>query len=736
MLYAQGIIRPRSNELPAYGDLVAYFLPMWWFFRESILAGSLPVWESSQSFGYFFLGNPQCGLFHVPNYLLLLPQNFAYPAYIIGPYLLGGLGLFRSARYRNTPLPWALMQAWVAVGNPASLALHTMPTVSWTLAWLPWVYHLSHSKKWTLAGFVLGQSFLAGAWDVWGMSMVGIAALLWPLGLHRKPWFWFGALSLVPTQIAWSWLLLAETSRGSGLTPQEAMFWSAGMQHFLGFFSPRVELSAFGAGAWVGFWGKRQSWLMATYIGIWALMMLPLLLQRFYRKKPFLLVVNSVLLLCGFLPSIPWVRDFVVAQGLRLPVRYPDKLLILPILLFAVAGFEQMRFISRWVFRKAWRVVALGAWLLLLVGMAWPLLLSRSLSMTLDKGATEVFRRFYFEEVWGDIQSVGVLYLILLVAWIAFRKFKPSTWIFLWGALACGEVCFNGTRWGNFAMIPRSNQEQASVTTYGYTLPRVPDSLFEPKEDAAILRSTLTPIWKSIAWFPFLAMDSGIAMTNLNNVLPIGRTAQYQSMFDGDPARDSALFWRAGISTLLAYGPGASTSLARFCPELLVTDDSSVLMCRRLAAPLVRVVSRGFFVGDRQKAARLLDSIPVPADAVLLEQRGLTGVTAGGPGGQSGSQVKIRSWWNGRFEAVVDGVKPGWVVFLVPPMGILEATVDGQSRPILKADLAFSAIFLQPGRHTVLIQPRRWVLHLLTGHLALLLISWGVIWYLDRRSGR
>lgn len=736
ILAGQGVLRSDFTQVPAYGDLAGYFLPLWQHFRGSLLNLEMPIWEPSQSFGFFYLGNPQCGLFHIPNYILLLPKSIAYSFYIIFPYLVGSLGVYSLLKKSGARPVWAAVSSCIVVGNPLVVSLHTMPTATWTYAWIPWIFYAIDLNRFGWAGFCLAQAFLAGAWDIWGIAILGVSPFLLQNRILQSRRFWFGVMALLPAQIIWSVALLSETTRGvAGLDAKESLYWAAGIQHLIGFVSPRVEVSPFGAAAWSVFWGERQSWLMSTYVGLWAVLFFPMLLRKYWKLSTsvrFAILVNSGLMLAAFLPSIPLVMSLLVDLGFRSPIRYPDKLLAFPLLFLAFAGLRYLPVLIRWTWMRPVRSLRQMVWLIALVAASSFLLETRAETMVLRKGAQELFRSFYFTEVLRDILGMTALYGMFLIVPSIARRVRFSILMPLFAMLLVGDVCFNGTRWGQFSEAPITNCRPPPISGYGYNIPTKDDPFF-PK--GVHLVPNLSPFWIQVERFPFLGMDSGIAMSNMNNVLAIGRTLAYQKMFGTSFQRDSALFWRAGISTLTASGYAGLTPLHKFCSEVFSSPDSLTHLCHFPASPMVRVVGAAFMVESEGKALKILDSVPVPSTAVLLEVEGIKRLTMIGDLAAQESKVDVQKWHNGNVRADVQTDRLGWCVVLMPWMKILTARVDGSPQPLLKADLAFSAVRVAPGRHTVEINVnRKYIFFPLILNVVFLLTMGCVEWWFARSS--
>ena len=168
-----------TNQHP---DVLAFWLPRFAFLGRSLARGHVPLWNPSELAGAPFAADPQSGWLYLPAMALfsMLPPAAAIRALIVWNPLLGGLGLYAFLRREGLSRPAATAGGLsLALAVSASVVAISLPFAG-TLAWTPLVLAgaggYPRAARWSarlgwlaLAAFAWGQ--LAGAHMSHGLAM-------------------------------------------------------------------------------------------------------------------------------------------------------------------------------------------------------------------------------------------------------------------------------------------------------------------------------------------------------------------------------------------------------------------------------------------------------------------------------------------------------------------------------------------------------------------------------------
>jgi hypothetical protein len=122
-------------------DLTLAFRPRFLFLRQSVAAGTFPLWDPYPAHGQPAINDALYQLFHLPSLLirLLLPEVPAYNLWVALPVPLAALGMYLFLRRQVTP-PAAALGA-IAFGLSGPIVSSTnFPNMSWSIATLPFVF--------------------------------------------------------------------------------------------------------------------------------------------------------------------------------------------------------------------------------------------------------------------------------------------------------------------------------------------------------------------------------------------------------------------------------------------------------------------------------------------------------------------------------------------------------------------------------------------------------------------
>ena len=172
-----------ADRLPAYRDLVSFFVPFKHFLAESLRRGDLPLWNPFIYMGTPFLAGLQSGVFYPPSVVLLLPFPLGFNLFLFVHFLIALGGFWVFARDRDLP------PAASAVGTLTFvLGGYLVSTINVTnnlqaAVWAPWVlvfwtrYAKTRSRhQLFLAAAMFAVELLGGAPEVLLLTLTIAAA--------------------------------------------------------------------------------------------------------------------------------------------------------------------------------------------------------------------------------------------------------------------------------------------------------------------------------------------------------------------------------------------------------------------------------------------------------------------------------------------------------------------------------------------------------------------------------
>jgi hypothetical protein len=151
-------------------DLGIAFRSRFLFLRQSIWAGSFPLWDPYPANGQPAVNDALYQLFHLPSLpiRLLLPELVAYNVWIALPIPLCALGMYLFLRRHVSPRVSAFGAIAFAVSGPI-VSTTNFPNLSWSVAAVPYVFWgleqvLQHrnAKAATLLAAIVACQALAG----------------------------------------------------------------------------------------------------------------------------------------------------------------------------------------------------------------------------------------------------------------------------------------------------------------------------------------------------------------------------------------------------------------------------------------------------------------------------------------------------------------------------------------------------------------------------------------------
>jgi hypothetical protein len=700
--------------------------------------GSWPLWDDSQGFGQSLVANPQAQVFYPPTWLALaLPFSAYCVIFVIGHLLGSGVGALALGKRLGLAPTAALSAAvlWTVSGpflSSVSLWHHFAGA-----AWAPWVLLglLAMRRRGDAGGVVLASlpvagQILAGSADLSALTLVLGAAVL--LVVERGgPMRSLRALALMAAATlvglaltAGQWLASLETLRRSARADLEAAtrtYWSVHPLGLLDLALP-VQLGTWPLGpeARAALYESREPFVPSLYLGLAALPLVLAGLAHRQRRLVCLLVGTSaaaVLVALGRHAPVYGALTALVPP-LRI-LRYPVKALFLVGLAWPLlAGLGVDAWLGTGVARKP-------RWALLFAGLGGALALLTASAPTI---AAAVAQR-WFEPPRAVPATLGFLVrhlgiaaatlgLAALAAWSRRRTVRVGT-VVLVGLVAVVDLAvtlaplnptapasFYAYRPAVFRAVRGGPPGRCYV--YNYMAPAGRSELRLGRKAPLVLRTdedlpggSMAPALALRSYmYPASASSWGLRYAfdpDMTGLLPreTVRLLQLLWLTEGTPAQ-LRLLQLGGVSHVVTLHDVSAEGLEAAGEFVEILSDPVRLW--RVPDPLPRsLVVGGVRVAAALEALHLLaDGSVDPRREVVLAE----GSEREPPAGFQGT-VRILEERPGflRLESVsshpghlviLDAYAPGWT-----------ATVDGRTVPLVRADLAFRALAVPAGRHTI-----------------------------------
>lgn len=350
-----------ANYIFIERDLSLFFIPPKYLWVTLVKSFQLPLWNPYNYSGIPLLATLQPGVFYPPHILyLILPFNIVWNWLIILHFVFAGFTTYLFLRHLKASSIASFVGGVVFMLSGYLLSVHNLLPHLLAVPWFPLVimYFLKYleskrSKYIVFTGIFVTMEFLAGAPEIVMMTFFVLGFILLTAGvfftekvsvsLRLKGLVFTGLIFLLlsAVQLLPFYELKAWSIRHFGLSYQEATAWSFDWRDFLQFFLP--DVFAYHQNT-VKYWSN-QSWLKTVYLGI-----VPFILSIFYfiskdrRRWLFLLliVISFIFALGGHTPIYRLLYHIPPFNS----VRYPVKFLFLFFFVIAVTsgiGIDRLR---------------------------------------------------------------------------------------------------------------------------------------------------------------------------------------------------------------------------------------------------------------------------------------------------------------------------------------------------------------------------------------------------------
>ena len=350
-----------GGQMLVGGDTTRFSMGLMAFYRSSLLAGRLPLWNDLWGFGFPGLAESQMGVYYPPHWLLygFLSAEVAGVVSLVLHTLWAALGAYWASRRFGTSEVGAALAgfAWATCGF---FFIHLSHQWGFTVgSWMPWAWGLtwrigrgegSRRTPWLLAG-VLAVQVLPGHFQLAFVTEVGCLALAAVAGgrsIGRRvavAWAVAGMIPLAAMQL-WPTLQLARLSDSKRDFEYLSGF-AASPLHFVSFVAPglfhRSEL--WRPVAWEPFHTSPEELL--TYVGLVPLFLAIGAIIRGWRADP---AVRALTVAAGFTlllslgpyaPGFEWLVKLPGFSFFRAPARW-GLATSLALAVLAGKGFDRL----------------------------------------------------------------------------------------------------------------------------------------------------------------------------------------------------------------------------------------------------------------------------------------------------------------------------------------------------------------------------------------------------------
>jgi hypothetical protein len=712
------------------GDLVSFLYPLYHFAARSLRHGIIPLWNPHLYGGAPFVADNQSGFFYPVNLLffLLFPEVTystmellaVFHFFLAGAFMYVCLRSLKPERVRDSgpnletrnPKP----ETHHRLSRPAALAAAIAFMFSdlfvthfgnlnmiAVAAWLPIIFLCYHRAlverrpgMAVAAGTFLGIATLAGHIQI--TLFIALALVLYTLYQGRRLLlhsltrylvpcclvaFCFAALALLPSYEMASHTVRAEMSY------EEASQYSLPPVGLVGLLIPGF----FGRGPG-GFWG---SWdrVEVGYVGVLPLILAALaVLIRRDRLTCFLAglaIISLLLAFGGYTILHGWLYLLPGFDKVRAPARF-IYLLDFSLAALAALGLDALlRPLSperRAVFR---RLLKVAPWIWVGIAMIGLSLGYHAILTAQGKDAT-IYKRTV-----GAVNGL-VFFLLILAASLTILSLRRYHWGRRWalGALAVGLIALDLFSMGAYTDLEHNDP------TVGFQHPEAIEFL---KSDPGYYRiDTGTGVWD--VWQPDASLLYGIFdVSGIWNPLELADYRRYWDAVGIRGLRSSRLYDFVNAKYVVGH-KDVPLDWDKFVP-VFDRDPQVNVYLNTQALPRAILVHQTVAVSDQESAfVQIQEPGFDPASSVVVEG----GKSLQGSKGAGGDSLDITAYRPNSIHLTAETSAEAYLVLSEVYYPGWRAYVDGRAEPVLRANYAFRAVYLEPGYHEVrlVFEPLSW----------------------------
>jgi hypothetical protein len=371
-----------------YRDTGLFSYPVAYYLRDSVWHGRLPLWNPYSNCGAPFLAQwNTLALYPLSLFYILLPMPWSLNCFLLGHLLLGGYGMYRLAGSWFGSRFAASVAGLVFAWNGLSLQCLMWPCHTAGLAWMPWVVWQC-GRAGQEGGRRIYWAALAGAFQMLSgspetilLTWLVVAAVFFLRVPPGQLDFWTVGRRLLAVAVMVGALSAAQMlptldllAHGDRTSSAGSGFWALPPWGLANFFVPLFHSSASISGV---FSQNEQQWTSSYYIGVLPLALAGVALWKMWGGKTILL---AALALAGVLLALGDAGLVLKILKRAVPllgfIRFPVKFIILTVFclgLLAGAGAAWLQTRSPQVVRRccAGQGTVLGLVILLVLAAAY-----------------------------------------------------------------------------------------------------------------------------------------------------------------------------------------------------------------------------------------------------------------------------------------------------------------------------------------------------------------------------
>ncbi len=313
ILFLPSIIK---NEVLFWGTASLQFIPWRALALDTLLKGSMPLWNPFNSMGAPLLANYQVAFFYPPNWIQLPFYYFggvpglatSFTVLVILHLVFASLGM---AFFLKSNKVGDFGQ--VIGGLAFSLSGYLIARVSffsiiWTVSWMPWIFYfiseITSQESYSLKNNANRKNYFGLIVCLWMLLLAGHAqsawyiillVLIWSVikiirsrldkhqflitGLFMIALIW--AVSLSAIQLIPTYEYLTESQRAIALEKNYALNYSFWPWRLITFLMPFL----FGSPANGTAWGYGNFWEDAVFVGVWPFLLFIYSIFNIFKKK-------------------------------------------------------------------------------------------------------------------------------------------------------------------------------------------------------------------------------------------------------------------------------------------------------------------------------------------------------------------------------------------------------------------------------------------------------------------
>lgn len=342
-------------------DLAPFFIPPKFLWVKMVKVGELPLWNPYNYSGLPLLAALQPGVLYPPHLLyLVLPFNVAWNWVIIIHFIFAGASVYCLLRHMGASGTGSFLGGLIFMLSGYMLSIHDLLTHLFSIAWFPivllfYLKHIESGRRYflVLASIALTFEFLGGAPEI-VLATGGILLLITVFpgyftdrisSLHSRLTSFVTCCGLFVLLSSIQLLPFAEMIRYSirrdGLSYKETITWSFAFRDIIQLFLPDF----FAYSKTIERYWENQSWLKTIYLGL-----APFFISIFYftskdKKRWVLLFLMAISFICALGGNTPLYKILHKLPPFN-SIRYPVKFLFLFFFVISISsglGLDALR---------------------------------------------------------------------------------------------------------------------------------------------------------------------------------------------------------------------------------------------------------------------------------------------------------------------------------------------------------------------------------------------------------